>query len=488
MAPTQATDGFDIAIAGGGVGGLACAAALSRKGLKILLAESSSTLGGCLTAVNEGAFDFVWPTHRYHGCESGAAGALLAEMGIAGNATFERVQSHCRFVFPDDELSFEFDISSLQESLERKFPAECSNIQRLFKEIQLLYQEVSDVAAGIGAVDWLVFPIRYPRVIKYASRTFESMVNEYVTDRRAQAMICGFWFTGGVGPARMSAMVMTMRLMSQMSQGSYFLKGGAQSLVDVMAAAIRCAGGEIRTACPVTRIIIENNRAAGIRMDGATVRTRAVVSNIDATTTFNRLIGEDETPAEIRAELSRHEPSLSAVKIFFGVRNDALPDRDEDIYLFDSYDMNALFDKMIGNYGPAVCRISIQGSQVSTAGRIISAESLLSRSANTNVAEWLEALEQKAVRVVPELAKSGVVLSRYAVTPAQIEERTGNRDGAIYGWAHYPDQIGLRRLKQSTPIKDLYLAGHWTTPGGGVMTAINSGVVAAGLIDRKYTS
>jgi phytoene dehydrogenase-like protein len=57
-----------------------------------------------------------------------------------------------------------------------------------------------------------------------------------------------------------------------------------------------------------------------------------------------------------------------------------------------------------------------------------------------------------------------------------MERYTLNLTGAIYGWEVSPKQVGRRRLPHVTPIRGLYLSGHWTHPGGGVY-----GVVASGL-------
>ena len=64
-------------------------------------------------------------------------------------------------------------------------------------------------------------------------------------------------------------------------------------------------------------------------------------------------------------------------------------------------------------------------------------------------------------------------------TPRTMERYTRNTDGAAYGWELTPRQVGLTRSAQSTPVEGLFLAGHWTQPGGGVYGVVASGVGAA---------
>jgi phytoene dehydrogenase-like protein len=49
------------------------------------------------------------------------------------------------------------------------------------------------------------------------------------------------------------------------------------------------------------------------------------------------------------------------------------------------------------------------------------------------------------------------------------------------GWAFSP-QMFMKRLEQKTPITNLYLAGHWSMPGGGVPAVALSGLRAARMI------
>jgi prolycopene isomerase len=60
-----------------------------------------------------------------------------------------------------------------------------------------------------------------------------------------------------------------------------------------------------------------------------------------------------------------------------------------------------------------------------------------------------------------------------------MERYTLNHHGAIYGWEPTPKQTGAARLGRKTPVEGLWLAGHWTQPGGGVMPVVVSGLQTA---------
>lgn len=65
---------------------------------------------------------------------------------------------------------------------------------------------------------------------------------------------------------------------------------------------------------------------------------------------------------------------------------------------------------------------------------------------------------------------------RDAATPLTNFRYTANPRGAIYGWDQTLDDSGPSRFPQRTPVKNLYLAGAWTFPGGGYGACIPSGL------------
>ena len=85
----------------------------------------------------------------------------------------------------------------------------------------------------------------------------------------------------------------------------------------------------------------------------------------------------------------------------------------------------------------------------------------------------IDALQMGRLRkILPGIDEHIVVqLSASAMTSYRF---TGNREGAMLGFEMSPGQLGPSRLPIYTPIRDLYLTGHWTQPGGGITPVIVS--------------
>ena len=88
--------------------------------------------------------------------------------------------------------------------------------------------------------------------------------------------------------------------------------------------------------------------------------------------------------------------------------------------------------------------------------------------------------------LIPGLDDKIVVMSSAS---AQTSYRyTLNSRGAMLGWEMSPDQLGDGRPEVVGPIDNLYFAGHWTRPGGGITPVVVSAMRVAELITAAPAS
>jgi len=66
---------------------------------------------------------------------------------------------------------------------------------------------------------------------------------------------------------------------------------------------------------------------------------------------------------------------------------------------------------------------------------------------------------------------------KVSATPLTNVRFTSNYRGAIYGWDQTLENSGNRRVDHRIPIRNLYLSGAWTFPGGGYGACIPSGLI-----------
>jgi prolycopene isomerase len=281
---------------------------------------------------------------------------------------------------------------------------------------------------------------------------------------------------------------------SYVEEGPFYCLGGFQRLPDALAEALENRGGELVLGSPVTRIRVENRVVQGVTLaSGQTIDAPIVISNVDARRTFGELLEPGRVPERFLRQLSQMEPSLSVVSMYLATDLDvrALGVPIETMYytLWDH-------DQVYGGGTPSQLTMvnvtipSVTDESLAPAGEHVVALSSI-HPADTGDspggrAQISGAMLDAAERVLPGLRDHITFVE--AASEDVPEQFPLRRLGPIYGWAASPQQAGVRRLSNTTPISGLYLAGHWTQPGHGIWGVVASGVRVARLVLGKDTS
>jgi phytoene dehydrogenase-like protein len=100
--------------------------------------------------------------------------------------------------------------------------------------------------------------------------------------------------------------------------------GGMGAVADAISAAAEIAGAEIRLNAPVARILVENDKTAGVVLDsGETIAAGAVISSADPHTTFLTLLGAEHLDTGFVRRISHFRHKGLAAKLHLAL--DALP-------------------------------------------------------------------------------------------------------------------------------------------------------------------
>ena len=103
------------------------------------------------------------------------------------------------------------------------------------------------------------------------------------------------------------------------------VKGGIGALCAHVQRLLESHGGEVRLHAKVEEILHEHGRVTGVRLAGGeTIAAPIVVSNLDPTTTFTRLLDERVVPSELRERVDAIDHRAAYVQIHFAL--DGLPE------------------------------------------------------------------------------------------------------------------------------------------------------------------
>lgn len=528
---------FDAVIIGAGHNGLTTAAYLAKAGLATLVLERRHVVGGC--AVTEEI-----DPDRAPGCRVSTASYIasmlrpevirdlgLARHGLRMVACDPGVQT----AMPDGRvISWWSDAARLRAELTDKAPQDVeaffrvdAELRRLARFLQPFFLEAppDPYATGPARVrELLRLGWRFRRMsgadasglLRFLSGSLgEFLDRQFTSDAVKRLILSNSLYGKHGGPYQPgTAMGLLFHLLSggeQERQGfAGHVIGGMGAISSAMAASCRDLGVEVRTGTPVASVNEHGGNATGVTLDdGSVVDADIVVSNADPKRTFLGLVQSglsDEFRRDIRAirmagpcakvnfvlseeprvtgmpgthdkaqrSLFTLAPSLEeAEDIYHAARRGDLPDRLwVDCVLASNVDPDLVTD------GRHVLTTFVQYVPY--------------RLRHGNWDTHRETLGDRVQAIIGRYAPNvpGSVVARRVLTPLDLETTFGITEGNIFhgdisleqlffmrplpGWAHY-----------GTPIKNLYLCGAGTHPGGGVTGAPGYNAARRILKDRR---
>ncbi|MDD2813103.1 MAG: FAD-dependent oxidoreductase, partial [Bacteroidales bacterium] len=270
----------EVIIIGAGVGGLATAIMLARKGFRVSVHEKNPWPGGrCGRVVHEGhRFDlgatiFLMPeTYR----------AVFCEMGLNMEEVFDfkPVKSLYHIHFDDGSmLDFTTDPAEMEQQLEALEPGSYPKMTKLVKQGYRFLELSSDQLLGRNFYRLFDF-INLKNMVLLGRlkihRTHHGLVKDYF---RHPHLRMAFTFQNiyvGQTPFNAPALF-SMLPAAELIEGSLFPSGGMSSIPEKLEEIAKSLGVEFHYESPVSRIVTEINRVQGIQLeDGTTLESDLV--------------------------------------------------------------------------------------------------------------------------------------------------------------------------------------------------------------------
>jgi phytoene dehydrogenase-like protein len=288
-------------------------------------------------------------------------------------------------------------------------------------------------------------------------------------------------------------------------------KGGTGGISNAIGSAARAQGAEIRMEARVARISVRGGRATGVVLDsGEEIEADAVLSSLDGRRTFIDMLEPGSLEPDFEAEIRRFKYRGSSGKVNMAL--DGLPDftalPGPGEHLRGAISISPAVDEMERAYDDAkyghwsrrpyidiVIPTLVDPSMAPPGKHVMSCfVQYAPYHLDPALGSWddnREAFGDAVVDRISEFAPNlrDRILYRQVMTPLDIERTTGLSEGNIFQGELSLEQLFFNRplpgyARFRTPIRDLWLCGSVTHPGGGIMGA-NGRLAAMELLRQK---
>jgi phytoene dehydrogenase-like protein len=277
------------------------------------------------------------------------------------------------------------------------------------------------------------------------------------------------------------------------TQEAGYPAGGSLPFARSIARRYEELGGEIRYGARVTKILVENDRAVGVRLeDGSEHRADWIISAADLHGTVFDLLDGTYADDALRGVFSRFPIFEPLVFVSLGVRGlpEGLPQTVAGV--------DFPVDPPVEIAGRVRRRLRLAGGL--DEGHAPPGQAVLRVLLPSEIGYWeelrkdrpsYEAQKSRVADIVVRLLDrrfpglAAQVAMRDVATPVTFRRYTGNWQGSYEGWLLTPENLMTRMRKTLPGLSNLLLAGHWVEPGGGLPPAALSGRYAIQILCKR---
>ena len=484
-----------VIVIGAGLGGLSAAIRLAKSGFDVTVLEKNETVGGKVNLVETSGYKF----------DTGASLLTMrhvfedlfrfCERRIEDYLTIVPLDPICRYFWSDGtRFDASSDLQKTEAEIAKLNPSDVENFRLFLADARRKYEiaERTFLAHSLNDLPKLLRPTYLRDLLAISSlKTLAAHNKNYFQSEKLRQLFNRFATYNGSSPYQTPATFALVPFI-EFGLGAWYARGGIYEIPKALEKLAREFGVEIKLNSAVEKVIVENKRAVGVRLEnGEIIRGDAVVANSDAIETYRNLLDEKF----FSKKLDRREPSCSGFVLLLGVKKNFPQLAHHNIFFSDDY--RAEFDALFQNLRPApnptvyICATS-KTDATQSPPNCENLFVLINAPYTSDKTNWQ--IEAKSYRdvVIEKLEKFGLenlndsIEFEQIITPEDFEKKYRTNRGSIYGVSsNGVFSAFLRVPNKSKQIENFYFVGGATHPGGGMPLVLLSGKMAADLISRE---
>ena len=485
-----------VLVIGAGVGGIATAARLARRGFRVTVTEKGERAGGrCDRLVKDGhTFDtgptlFLFPR---------IFAQTFADLGerMEDHLDLRRVDPSYRLHFGDGStLALTSDLKATQEQLEAMEPGSFGGFLRHLNEAHRHYELglANLVERSFNSVrDLCSLVARLPLFGMGLLTKHHDHVGRFFDDPRLKAAFTFRDMYISLSPSEAPA-ILALLYYAEYVHGVWYPTGGMYRIVEALTGIAERSGVRFMYNAPVERINVDGQQATGVTLsDGRQIQADIVVANADLPYVYRCLLPDDG----MAKRLANKRYTCSTVMFFWGVKKQYPQFGLHNLFVVDNYRQS--LDRVLRDltlpeqptfylHRPVPVDPSMAPEGHDTLTVIVPVGHIKDASPQ----DWPAIQNRARQLVLQRLARIGVsdleehIKFEVSYTPRDWLSRYNLTKGATLGLAHNLMQMGyFRPQNRHARYRNLYFVGASTHPGSGVPVVLVSARFAAERILR----
>jgi len=489
-----------IIIIGAGFAGLSAGIYAQMNGYQTRIYEMHTLPGGLCTAWKRKGYTIDGCVHWLVGSSPKSPfNRYWREVGVAQGREFVDADEYMRYEGRDGRtVIFYCNVDRLEKHLIELAPQDSAAIRAFTRGIRLgitlfdqpLESDPPLVKLGKGLRQAATFLLRGRELQRTLTTTTEQFVARF-KDPLLRAAFRELW------PPEFSLFFLlgTFAYLHQRNAG--YPIGGSLPLSQALEARYKALGGQVFYGQRVEQILVENDRAVGVRLaDGSQQRAGRVISAADGHATIFDLLGGQYADEKTREPYEKWPVFPPLVYVGVGV-NRSFADLPHTV---SGYSIPLRHPQEIG--GKRVEQLNVQifnhDPTLAPPGKTSLTVMLYSdyaywKELARDPAAYQEKKDQVARQVVAALDERFPGLGKQVEmvdvsTPLTFERYTGNWQGSFEGFLITPQNADtvMKPMPQRLPgLQNFYMCGQWVEPGGGLPTGVMSGRRLVQLLCRE---
>ena len=526
------TKRYDAVIIGGGHNGLVCAFYLARAGMKVRVLERRHIVGGA-AVTEEFHPGFRNSTASY--TVSLLRPKVIADMKLheRGYRVIERTISNF-FPFPDTYLKLGGGMERTQAEFARfshrdaeaypRYDAALEKVAGVLRDIAL--QTPPNVGGGLSALiagakqGWPLakMDITAQRdLLDVFTRSAREFLEGWFDDDHVRSAFAFDAVVGNYGGVSTpgSAYVLLHHVFGEVNgkKGAWgHAVGGMGSITQAMAEACIEQGVEISLEASVAGVLVDGNKAAGVRLEsGEEIAAKVVAANVGPALLYRQMVDRADLPEDFNQRIKQFKTGSGTFRMNVALSElpsfTVLPGKEKAEHHTAGIIIAPGLDYMDKAYDDArahgwskqpIVEIKIPStvddSLAAPGGHVASLFCQQFAPELPGGKSWDDAREEVADLIIatvndhaPNFASS--VIARQIHSPLDLERKFGLIGGDIFHGRMSLDQLWSARPvlghgDYRSPVKGLYMCGSGTHPGGGVTGAPGHNAAQVILGDR----